>query len=227
MENQSETNHLCTSLYVGDLGLDVTEAMLFDKFSPVGPIVSIRVCRDIVTRYSLGYAYINFRHPSAAETALNTMNFDELNGRSMRIMWPQRNPLLRKLGVGNIFIKNLEETIDSKSIYDTFSAFGNILSCKVAEDGTGKSKGYGFVHFETKEAAAKAIERVNGMLLNGKKVFVGPFVDRKLRERQLGLDGKCFKNIYIKNFGEDFDNDKLLEMFSKYGTVTSHKVQSI
>ena len=32
------------------------------------------------------------------------------------------------------------------------------------------SKGYGFVHFETAEAATSSIDKVNGMLLNGKKV---------------------------------------------------------
>ena len=34
------------------------------------------------------------------------------------------------------------------------------------------SKGYAFVHFETQEAADKAIEKMNGMLLNDRKVWV-------------------------------------------------------
>merc|ERR1712154_510654 len=200
--NQNGASYPMASLYVGDLAKDVTEAMLFEKFSSAGPVLSIRVCRDMISRMSLGYAYVNFQQPADAERALDTMNFDVLKGKPIRIMWSQRDPSLRRSGVGNVFIKNLEKTIDNKAMYDTFSAFGNILSCKVAQDASGDSKGYGFVHFETEEAAMNAIQKVNGMLLNEKKVFVGRFVPRKEREKELGEKAKKFTNVYIKKFGK-------------------------
>jgi len=223
--NQNGASYPMASLYVGDLAKDVTEAMLFEKFSSAGPVLSIRVCRDMISRMSLGYAYVNFQQPADAERALDTMNFDVLKGKPIRIMWSQRDPSLRRSGVGNVFIKNLDKTIDNKAMYDTFSAFGNILSCKVAQDmSNGESKGYGFVHFETEEAALNAIQKVNGMLLNGKKVYVGRFVPRKDREMELGEKARKFTNVYVKNINDEYDEAKLNEMFQKFGKISSVKV---
>ena len=114
-----------------------------------------------------------------------------------------------------------------QAMYDTFSAFGNILSCKVAQDmSNGESKGYGFVHFETEEAALNAIQKVNGMLLNGKKVYVGRFVPRKDRDMELGEKARKFTNVYVKNINDEYDEAKLNEMFQKYGKISSVKVKT-
>uniref|UniRef100_A0AC35TYG7 Polyadenylate-binding protein n=1 Tax=Rhabditophanes sp. KR3021 TaxID=114890 RepID=A0AC35TYG7_9BILA len=210
------------SLYIGDLHVDVNEAILFSQFSSVGTVISIRVCRDTVTRTSLGYAYVNFEKVEDAEAAFEQMNFELLHGKPMRIMWSQRDPSLRRSGAGNVFIKNMDKSIDTKAIYDTFSMFGNILSCKVATDSEGNSKGYGFIHFETEESANKASERVNGMLLDGKKVYVGKFVQKDSRQKgELGEKDAEFTNIFVKNFEDKFDDEDLRTMFEKFGQVTS------
>ncbi|CAG2190597.1 PABPC [Mytilus edulis] len=183
------------ALYVGDLHPDVTEAMLFEKFSTAGPVLSIRVCRDKITGSSRGCAYVKFQQEGDAQKALDTMNFDNLKGRPIRIMWSQRGHYLRKSDVGNVFINYLDKSIDNEALYDTFSAFGNILSSKIVCDKQHGSRGYGFIHFETEEAARNCIEKVNGMLLNGKKVFVGRFINRHKRLEILGDKMKKLNNV--------------------------------
>ncbi|KAG9019653.1 Protein phosphatase PP2A regulatory subunit B [Tulasnella sp. 427] len=213
------------SLYVGELDPSVSEAMLFEIFNMLGPVASIRVCRDAVTRRSLGYAYVNYLNAADGERALETLNYSLIKGRPCRIMWSQRDPALRKTGQGNIFIKNLDEGIDNKSLHDTFAAFGNVLSCKVVTDEQGRSKGYGYVHYETQESAEAAIKAVDGMLLNDKKVFVGHHIPKKERQSKIDEMKAQFTNLYIKNIPAETTDEEFSELFSKYGAVTSAIVQ--
>ncbi|KAG6039534.1 Protein phosphatase PP2A regulatory subunit B [Claviceps citrina] len=212
------------SLYVGELDPSVTEAMLFELFSQIGAVASIRVCRDAVTRRSLGYAYVNYNSTADGEKALEELNYTVIKGRPCRIMWSQRDPALRKTGQGNVFIKNLDVAIDNKALHDTFAAFGNILSCKVAQDENGNSKGYGFVHYETDEAAQQAIKHVNGMLLNEKKVYVGHHIPKKDRQSKFDEMKANFTNIYVKNVGPDATDDEFRELFERYGDITSSSI---
>jgi polyadenylate-binding protein len=219
------------SLYVGELDPSVTEAMLFELFNSIGPVASIRVCRDAVTRSSLGYAYVNFHNIAdgislyevlmIGEKALEELNYTLIKNRPCRIMWSQRDPSLRKTGSGNVFIKNLDPAIDNKALHDTFSAFGNILSCKVATDELGTSKGYGFVHYETTEAAENAIKHVNGMLLNDKKVYVAHHVSKKERLGKAEALRQNFTNVYVKNIDADVTDEEFTALFEKFGEITS------
>jgi polyadenylate-binding protein len=206
------------SLYVGDLLPTVTEANLFEIFTNVGHIASIRVCRDHLTKRSLGYAYVNYLQVADAERALDTLNNTLIKGRPCRIMWCQRDPSVRKSGVGNIFIKNLDPAIGHKELYDTFSVFGNILSCKVAFDENGQSKGFGFVHFESQESANRAIHEANGKMINNKLIYVGRFESKKERHQQ---KESTWTNVYIKDIAPDVSDKELRDAFGRFGVVTS------
>lgn len=122
---------------------------------------------------------------------------------------------------GKIYIKNLERTIENKDIFDTFSVFGNILNCNVAKDEQGNSRGYGFVHFDSEDAARVAIEKVNGILCNNQKVHVVKYIPRRDRDQEKATQ---FRNLYVKNFNEDFTDQHMREMFEPFGRITSHKV---
>ncbi|KAG4087643.1 polyadenylate binding protein [Neocallimastix lanati (nom. inval.)] len=224
VKDETANRPTTASLYVGELDPSVTEAVLFEIFNIIGPVDSIRVCRDAVTRRSLGYAYVNYHNIADGEKALETLNYTNLKGKSIRIMWSQRDPSLRKSGEGNIFIKNLDVSIDDKALYDTFSAFGNILSCKIATE-NGVSKGYGFVHFEHSEDAENAIKNVNGMLLNNKKVYVGHHIPKKERDAKIEELRSQYTNIYVKNLDESITDDKLRAAFEKFGKITSLVIQ--
>lgn len=213
--------HQSASLYVGELDPQVTEAMLFELFSSIGSVASIRVCRDAVTRRSLGYAYVNYNNTQDGERALEELNYTVIKGKPCRIMWSQRDPALRKTGQGNVFIKNLDTAIDNKALHDTFAAFGNILSCKVAQDEYGNSRGYGFVHYETAEAAQNAIKHVNGMLLNEKKVFVGHHIPKKDRQSKFDEMKANFTNVYVKNIDSEASDDEFRALFAQFGNITS------
>lgn len=202
------------SLYVGDLHKDVTESALFEMFERVGSVVSLRICRDAITRRSLGYAYVNFQRAEDAERALDTMNFSEIMGKPCRIMWSQRDPSLRKTGMGNVYVSNLPPSVDNKALYDTFSVFGNILSCKVVTDENGASKGYGYVHFETAEAAQDAIQKFDGTSIDDVEVHVSHFVKRQDRSAQA-----VWTNLYVKQFPVTWDEAKLREIFSAFGPI--------
>lgn len=92
-----------------------------------------------------------------------------------------------------MFIGNLDENVDERLLYDTFSAFGimattakarrmsvrhasinsNIHLSQIARDPTaGTSKGYGFVSYTDFESSDAAVESMNGQFLMNKAITV-------------------------------------------------------
>lgn len=72
-----------------------------------------------------------------------------------------------------LFIGNLPWSIDNDQLNEIFSKFGTIVEAVViTERHSGRSKGFGFVEYETEEAAQKAIDELNEKEVDGRKIFV-------------------------------------------------------
>ncbi|CAN1353588.1 Polyadenylate-binding protein 7 [Linum perenne] len=207
------------SLYVGDLHPDVDDKQLFQAFGEFKSISSVRVCRDSPTGRSLCYGYVNFIVPEDAVKAMEMKNHALLNGKAMRVSWSHRDPDARRSGVGNVFVKNLSESVTNVALQELFGKYGNIVSCKIATSDDGKTKGHGFVQFDNEESANSAIEKLNGTLFYDKQIYVGKFIKRS--DRALPSPDAKYTNLYVKNLELDVTEELLQEKFSKYGTVSS------
>ncbi|XP_057977294.1 polyadenylate-binding protein 7-like isoform X2 [Malania oleifera] len=166
--------------------------------------------------FVLHFSHVNYDFGAAK--ALACLNHTKLKGKPMRMMWSQRDPLSRKTGIGNLFIKNLDPSVTSACLQGIFCNFGTILSCKVAEE-NGKSKGFGFVQFDSEQSATAALNALHDSMLEGKKLHVSKFV--KKSERKAAIEEKTFTNLYVKHLCEDWTEDILRDKFSEFGKVCS------
>ncbi|KAK4759562.1 hypothetical protein SAY87_022693 [Trapa incisa] len=207
------------SLYVGDLHPDITDGVLFEAFTEFKSLTSVRICRDSSTGRSLCYGYVNFLSPQDAANAIKTKNHTLLHGKVIRVAWSCRDPDTRRTGKGNIFVKNLSDSLDNVGLQELFKPFGDILSCKVATLDDGKSKGYGFVQFDSDESANAAIDNLNGSNVGGKQLYVAKFVKRS--DRVLSRANAKYTNLYMKNLDTDVTEEVLEEKFSGFGKITS------
>jgi splicing factor 3B subunit 4 len=175
----TRTRNQDATLWVGG-GMDerVDEDLLWELFSQVGPVVDVSVPADRVTGRPAGFAFVEFRGEMDAEYAMRVLNMVPLYGKCMRVRrsgeggnGPGAAP---RAEVGaNLFVGNLAEDATERALYDTFSAFGCILETRVQRDlESGAPKGFGFVNFDSFEAADAAIEALNGQFLSGRPVVV-------------------------------------------------------
>ena len=82
-----------------------------------------------------------------------------------------------------IFVGNLSWDTKDDGLKDFFLKFGNVVSATVITyRDTGRSKGFGFVEFDSEDAAKKAIEEGNGGELDGRNINVNEAKPPKPRE---------------------------------------------
>ncbi|XP_052197521.1 uncharacterized protein LOC127804655 [Diospyros lotus] len=171
-QHSAERNQDATA-YVGNLDPQVSEELLWELFVQAGPVVNVYVPKDRVTNLHQGYGFVEFRSEEDADYAIKVLNMIKLYGKPIRVNKASQDK--KSLDVGaNLFIGNLDPDVDEKLLYDTFSAFGVIVTNpKIMRDPeTGNSRGFGFISYDSFEASDAAIEAMNGQYLCNRQITV-------------------------------------------------------
>uniref|UniRef100_A0A6B2LBP4 Splicing factor 3B subunit 4 n=1 Tax=Arcella intermedia TaxID=1963864 RepID=A0A6B2LBP4_9EUKA len=153
----------------------VNESILWELFLQSGPVVNVHIPRDKLSKEHMSYGFVEFQSEIDADYAIKIMNMIKLNGKPIRVnkVIASRDKLTHDVGA-NLFIGNLDSDVDEKLLYDTFKVFGVLIAAPkiMRETDTNGSKGFGFVNFDSFEAADAAIEALNGQYLCNRKISV-------------------------------------------------------
>lgn len=171
-QHSAERNQEATT-YVGNLDPQISEDLLWELFVQAGPVVNVYVPKDRVTNLHQGYGFVEFRSEEDADYAIKIMNMIKLYGKPIRVNKASQDK--KSLDVGaNLFVGNLDPDVDEKILYDTFSAFGVIVTNpKIMRDPeTGNSRGFGFISYDSFETSDNAIEAMNGQYLCNRQITV-------------------------------------------------------
>ena len=84
----------------------------------------------------------------------------------------------------NLYVSNIAFKLREDELRQAFEPYGEIVSSKIIMDReTGRSRGFGFVEYSSREAGMAAIEALNGMDLAGKEISVSEARPREERPR--------------------------------------------
>jgi nucleolin len=176
------------TLFVGRLSWNIDDAWLQREFEKYPGVTSARVISDRATGRSKGYGYVDFESKTVAEKALEEMQGAELDGRPINVDLStskpkSQNPSDRsndrasKYGDAKsepsdtLFIGNLSFDSDRDSVQEFFAEYGPVLGVRLpTHPETEQLKGFGYVQFESSDAAQKALDNLNGQYLNDRAV---------------------------------------------------------
>ncbi|CAF3511696.1 unnamed protein product [Rotaria sordida] len=174
---------LMCRIYIGSINFELNEAMLKQAFQPFGPVKSVSLTFDPVTNRHKGFAFLEYETPEAAQLSIEQMNGVILGGRNIKVgrpsNMPQAQPIIDQLteeakNYNRIYVASIHPDLSETDIQSVFEAFGKIKSSSLSKDtATGKHKGYGFIEYDTVQAAQDAINSMNLFDLGGQYLRVG------------------------------------------------------
>ncbi|XP_037958775.1 homeobox protein 2-like isoform X2 [Teleopsis dalmanni] len=181
-----------TNIYIKNFGFELTSDQLKKMFDRFGEIKNSKIMTDEEGN-SKGFGFVCFLSPDSAASAVAQMHGIKISpGRVLYVAKAlkkaERMHVLkykREYEKNNLYVKNLDESVDENYMYDLFSPYGKITSLKVIVNEVGVSKGYGFVAYESPTSANRASFTLNGRMVGTKPLYVA-FAQRK-PERNMGL----------------------------------------
>ncbi|VAI45600.1 unnamed protein product [Triticum turgidum subsp. durum] len=161
-------------IFVGGVAWETTEESFSKHFGKYGAITDSVIMKDKHTKMPRGFGFVTFSDPSVIDKVLEDEH--NIDGRTVEVkrtvpreeMSSKDGPKTRK-----IFVGGLPSTLTEDDLRDHFSSYGNVVEHQIMVDhSTGRSRGFGFVTFESEDSVERVISEGRMRDLGGKQVEI-------------------------------------------------------
>ncbi|ELR21658.1 RNA recognition motif domain containing protein [Acanthamoeba castellanii str. Neff] len=174
-------------LFVGQVPKNVQEATIRSFFSPYGEIVHMNILRDRFTQISKGCGFVSYSTKEAADKAISALH-------SVVTIPPHTAPLqvryadeeLQQMAEHKLFIGKLPTTVTEELLRQIFAPYGNIEKLNILKGPADVN--CGFVKYDNREEAEKAIRALNGKVVGSNEPLVVKYADtKKQKEKKMQM----------------------------------------
>ncbi|KAM8715730.1 hypothetical protein ACLKA7_002732 [Drosophila subpalustris] len=158
-----------TNLIVNYLPQTMSQDEIRSLFVSFGEVESCKLIRDKVTGQSLGYGFVNYVKQEDAEKAINALNGLRLQNKTIKVSIAR--PSSESIKGANLYVSGLPKNMTQSDLESLFSPYGKIITSRIlcdnitdacAESNNSLSKGVGFIRFDQRFEADRAIKELNG-----------------------------------------------------------------
>ncbi|KAI3915647.1 hypothetical protein MKX01_015472 [Papaver californicum] len=165
-----------TKLYFGNLPYNCDSAQLAGIIQDYGSPEMVEVLYDRNSGRSRGFAFVTMSSIQDANAVIENLDGREFGGRTLKVNFSDKpkpkEPLYPETDY-KLFVGNLNWSVTSESLIQAFQEYGDVVGARVLYDGeTGRSRGYGFVCYSSKQEMDAALVSLNGMELEGRALRV-------------------------------------------------------
>jgi|GEM_PF-891172 len=202
-----------TRLFIRNLSWSVTETHLYDLFSEVGDVVSVKIPTRQEDGKPRGFAFVEMQNNDLAQKAIHQLNGTIFQNRDLVVDFQDENrdknarsasgPAVKN---SKLFVRNIHYSVSEPMLQAVFERVGIVHSVKIAMDReTGDSKGFAFIEMVSTDAAQEAINILNKSHLEGKEIIVD-FQDPNRSKNKPSHPNSGFSRSGGGQYGQSFSN---------------------
>lgn len=172
-------------LFVGGIAWETNEESFTKYFSKYGEISDSVIMMDKVTGRPRGFGFVTFADSEVTNRVLEEDHV--IDGRTVEVKRTVPREDMQTKGVmrtKKIFIGGIPISLSEDDLREYFSAYGKIIEHQIMLDrNTGRSRGFGFVTFETEDAVERIFSDGRMHELDGKRVEI-----KRAEPKRAGFD---------------------------------------